>query len=376
MLPSGGGIRVAEAFCRKLAERFEIEVHSPAGGSEIRDMHTVRYPFRMWMRPKGLLAPLTPFFLPVRLLSFQYLCRRIAHNIDSRCQAVLVHNTMPIAAPPLLKYLESPSLYFCFEYPRHIYQRSIIRRTANPVWDSALAPLRWLEKGMDMEAALSASGIAVLSSYMSTLVKEVYGRDSRVIRPGVDTEFFTPAGDTREYPGFVLSVGALWPFKGHETAIEALSHIRPARRPRLVITGDRELPGYSTRLREKAAEMQVDLLLKRSVSDLELRGLYRKAAAVLCCQKSEPYGLVPLEAMACGTPVIAILEGGFTDNISDGETGLFFNGDPISAAEAVETLLCDKALRSGLSSRALDFVRNHRNSLSGIRELATMLEEI
>ncbi len=377
MLPSGGGIRVAGQFARGLAGEYSLDVHRPRGSGSFTPSGNIRervYPYPMWKRPSGLLRPVAPVFLAARLLSFRKVCRGIAESINRTADIALVHNTMPVAAPPVLEYLTVPSLYFCYEYPRHIYEKDIIRRTGSPAGELALKPLEALEKRMDISSAASADRIATFSSYMRKRIQDIYSRDSAVVPPGVDTEFFSPgaAGEARDK--HVFSVGALWPFKGHETSIRILSLIPEGIRPQLIIAADREFPGHGDTLKAVAERLSVKISIRRGISNIELRELYRTAAAVLCCQRREPYGLVPLEAMACGTPVVAVSEGGFLDNIVHGETGYLFDGTPEQGALALSGVIAGNT--GNMTGGALDFVREKRNLMSGIHRLIEVIEDI
>lgn len=380
MLPSGGGIRATEQFATGLSEYFSIEIHRPAGGLPFRpgiDTPEIEYPYRSWKKPEGILRASGPVFLMSRLLSFKKVCLSAARRINASADAVVVHNTLPIAAPPILNFLDIPSLYFCYEYPRHIYESDIIRRTSSSLQYLALKPLEMLEKKIDRQAVADATGIAALSSYMKGRIEKIYKRDSAVIAPGVDTDFFSPdPGIPRK--NFVLSVGALWPFKGHETVIRILGLIPAENRPALKITADREYPGYSEKLKSLSERLSVDVTINTQLSNRELRYLYQSARAVLCCQMKEPYGLVPLEAMACGTPVIAVEDGGFPDNIVHGETGFLFNGTAEAGAEMLAMLLnpANSRLINHTVEGARDFVFRERNLHSGIPDLVSLLEKL
>lgn len=360
-LPEGGGRRVAGQMITELTRTFQVTVHYPEGSAGLDVPEHVEK--RAWPFPAGrklsvarrLAAPLT---LPARLRSFDRLCRNISEEIDPSSDAVLVHNSMLVAAPPLLRYLQKPSVYFCYEYPRHLYESDLIRRVSGPA-RVLLAPLRRMEKRMDLLAASSAGSIVTFSSWMGRLVQGIYGRPAAIVHPGVDPGTFHPV-PSRENSSFVLSVGALWPFKGHELAIASLAALPEERRPALVIVADRELPGYVNTLVALAERSGVDLGIRQRISDQELRETYSAALAVLCCQHREPYGLVPLEAMACGTSVIAVREGGFMDNVFHGRNGLLVERDPSQMASAVSRLMDDADLRRELIAGGFDFVSTER----------------
>lgn len=373
-LPEGGGRRVAGQLVTELARTFQVTVHYPEGSAALDVPESIAK--REWSFPAGrklsvarrLAAPLT---LPARLRSFDRLCRDISREIDHSSDAVLVHNSMLVAAPPLLRYLQKPSVYFCYEYPRHLYESDLIRRVSGPA-RILLAPLRRMEKRMDLIAASSAGSIVTFSTWMGKLVQGIYRRPAGIIHPGVDPGTFHPV-PSRENTSFVLSVGALWPFKGHELAIASLAVLPEERRPALVIVADRELPGYTDTLLALAERSSVDMRILQRISDSELREVYSAALAVLCCQHREPYGLVPLEAMACGTAVIAVREGGFTDNVFHNRNGLLVERDPSQMASAISTLMDDGDLRRDLIAGGFDFVSTERRVSSAATRLADII---
>jgi glycosyltransferase involved in cell wall biosynthesis len=376
MLPSGGGIKAARQFASGLSSRYRVQGHRPDGGVPLfgnRQMDETVYPYPLWKKPAGVAKAFAPVSLIVRLLSFRNVCKTIADNINNSADIALIHNAMPVAAAPVLNYLKIPSLYFCYEYPRHIYEKQTVRRTTSRLADIALKPLEILEKRIDARSTGDACRIATLSTYMQGRIQSIYGRNSDVVPAGIDTAFFSPDSHIKR-DNTVLSVGALWPFKGHETAIRIVGLIPAETRPALRITADREFPGYSKYLSRLARELSVRLVITRGISNTELLYLYRSTQAVLCCQKQEPYGLVPLEAMACSTPVIVTAEGGFTDNVVHRETGFLFDGTAESGAEMLAELLDSSSSRSDMTQRACAFVSEKRNLQSGTQLLVNALE--
>ncbi len=376
-LPPGGGVNVAGGLLRELQNSFSITVHCPSGSSFLNVPESVsikQWPFREGRRISGLRKLAAPLSLPARLNSFDKLCLRIAQEINSTSDIALVHNSMFVAAPPVLKYLTVPSVYFCYEFPRHLYEPELISRTGNGVSSFLLSPLRGIEKRIDRESAASADGIVTLSSWMKSRIFDIYRLEASIVRPGVDTDYFCIEKKAAR-KNIVLSVGALWPFKGHEMAIDVVSRIPPDRRPSLTVIADREYPGYGADLQRSAVLTGVDLVIGKEISNDELLMLYRSCRAVLCCQHNEPYGLVPLEAMACGLPVIAVKEGGFVDNIESGENGILVNRDPHEMASVLEKVLLDDDLFGKLTLKGREFVTGNRTMKEAGRRLTEILTD-
>jgi len=365
---------VASEMLGAMDRDYRWSVHCPQGSPDPGlglSRGLVEYPFPQSARISGLRRLTAPLSLIRRLLAFRWVCREAAVRMSESSRRALVHNSMVVAAPPVLEHLSIPSLYYCFEYPRHIYEPHLVRRTANPAARTLLLPLRILEKRIDRRSALSASGVATLSRYMAGRLREIYGLEATVVHPGVDAGRLAPGdGSAGDY---VLSVGALWPFKGHRLALEAVARLPSRIRPSLRIVADRELPGYSRRLRSDAARLQVDLRIDLRVPEEDLLEAYRRARAVLCCQALEPYGLVPLEAMACARPVVAVAEGGFLDNVEDGLTGLLSDRRPAEVARRLESVMADPALAHRLGEAGRSFVLTERTVESAADELSSLL---
>jgi glycosyltransferase involved in cell wall biosynthesis len=132
-----------------------------------------------------------------------------------------------------------------------------------------------------------------------------------VIYPPVDTAFFTPATTTNGTAPYALVVSALVPYKRIDIAIDAA---RLAGIP-LKVVGD-----GPERARLEAASDSGATFLGRQ-SDEQVRDLYRGAAVTLL-PGEEDFGIVPVEAQACGTPVVALARGGATETVVDEKTGI------------------------------------------------------
>ncbi len=375
-LPSGGGIRVASQMLGAMAGDYRWSVHCPQGSPDPGlglSEGLVEYPFPQSRRLSGLRRLAAPASLVERLLAFRRVCRRAADTMSNTSHRALVHNSMVLAAPPVLEHLSVPSLYYCFEYPRHIYEPGLVRRASSPAARLLLLPLRRLERSFDRRSALAASGVATLSGYMARRIGEIYGLEAEIVRPGVNGRDLTPGRAPPE--DYVLSVGALWPFKGHDLALAALAQLPRRHRPALRIVGDRALPGYCRQLQRKAAGVEVELRIDLRIPEDRLREAYRRALAVVCCQAREPYGLVPLEAMACARPVVAVAEGGFLDNVVHGRTGLLSQRRPEEVARHLESVISDSGLARRLGEAGRSFVLSRRTVERAAGRLSSLMAD-
>jgi len=150
-----------------------------------------------------------------------------------------------------------------------------------------------------------------ISHHVAGRIRRYYNRDATVIYPPVETTFFTPRASQTDGTPYALVVSALVPYKRVDIAIEAA---RLAGLPiKIVGTGPER-----SRL-ERAAGGAAAFLGRQS--DEEIRELYR-GAAVTVLPGEEDFGIVPVEAQACGTPVVALARGGATETVVDGKTGI------------------------------------------------------
>lgn len=182
-----------------------------------------------------------------------------------------------------------------------------------------------------------------------------------VVPCGVDVDHFTPEGE-REANGRthrVTTIGRLVPRKGVGTVIEAIASIvANGLDVELVVVGgggDTGDPEFE-RLRGIAERAGVAdrVVLRGQIPQSELPAVLRSSDVVVCAPWYEPFGIVPLEAMACGVPVVATSVGGLIDSVVSGSTGVHVPPrDPEAIAEAVTELLLRPDLRAayGLAGR-------------------------
>jgi len=197
------------------------------------------------------------------------------------------------------------------------------------------------------------------------LLDSLYSADPErieVLPPGVDHRLFSP-GDRAAarrrlgHPGrrVLLFVGRIQALKGLDVAVQALAEIDDAVLWAVGGPSGADGPGELERVRALAADLGVAdrLLILPPRPHHELVDYYRAADVCLVPSRTESFGLVALEAAACGTPVVAASVGGLRSIVSDGETGLLVRGrDPLEWATAVALLLDDRDLAAGMGARA------------------------
>ena len=251
------------------------------------------------------------------------------------------------------------------------------------------------ERRSQAELEVMGCSDAILASCddeVAQLVRLYRAEASRieVVPLGVDHAFFAPnpaslraasppraaRGQARRALGLpedgrlVLFVGRIQPLKGLEVAVRALAELSgagPARgpEPSLVVVGGPSGPAGVAEV-ERMHDLVHRLGLGRRVRFVApqphelLSTFYRAADVCIVPSRSESFGLVALEAAACGTPVVASAVGGLTSLVRDGETGLLVDSrDPRRFAEALATLLDDDELAAEMGRRAARHARGY-----------------
>jgi glycosyltransferase involved in cell wall biosynthesis len=172
------------------------------------------------------------------------------------------------------------------------------------------------------------------SSFVAQRIRAYYGRESTVIHPPVDVDFFTP-GEAKPGPDYALLVSALAPYKRVEVAIGACARL--GLELRIVGTGPEK------RRLERLGGPGVHFM--GTLSREELREAYRGAKLFLQ-PGIEDFGIAPVEALACGVPVVAAGRGGILDIVEDGRHGIL--SSPHQGVPAfVEAI--DKAVQIGFN---------------------------
>ena len=200
------------------------------------------------------------------------------------------------------------------------------------------------------------------SYYSKEILFQRYGCHSKVCYPGVDCSAFGLA--TLPVEPMVLSAGRIIRLKQHHLVIEAVALIERAQRPRVVIATPEHIerledPCYSEELVRMAKDRDVDLTVRYRPSQLELAGLYSQTLALVLVPIMEPFGLVAIEAMASGTPVIGIKEAAIRESVIDGTTGILVDRDVDQIAAAITQLQQHKETRAEMSRQAVEHVRAH-----------------
>lgn len=240
----------------------------------------------------------------------------------SHCVAKSVRPTRGV---PHVCYCFTPMRYAWHMQEAYFRRAGLFGRVKAALVDQLLSRIR----AWDRRTADRVTHFVAISKTVQNRIRECYGRESVIIYPPVDTDFYTPAAVPRE--DFYLVVSALAPYKRFDLAVDACSRLGR----KLVVIGSGQ---DAARLRAAAGPGVAFLGWQ---PDEVIRDHLRRARALLF-PGEEDFGIVPLEAQACGCPVIALGRGGATETVRPlGEaaepTGVFFLEQSVDAVvDAVE----------------------------------------
>jgi glycosyltransferase involved in cell wall biosynthesis len=219
----------------------------------------------------------------------------------------------------------------------------------------------WL-RTWDVVSARRVDHFIANSHNVAARIRRYYDREASVVHPWVDTEAFTPDPATAR-EDFYLVISALVPYKRVDMAVAAA---RQLDRP-LVIVGS----GVERGRLQRAAGARTRFL--GWLPQEKLVDLLRRARALLF-PGEEDFGIVPLEAMACGTPVVAYGAGGVRETVVDGETGVLFHEQHSDALIAALQRLDAMDFSERAARRCAERFSRDRFREQIVKEIASVLE--
>jgi glycosyltransferase involved in cell wall biosynthesis len=360
-LPSGGAKRALYDHVRGLVARgHTVESWCPPTAdqsylplNELIPEHIVpAEPYANgWRRKVGDVLALRTYNMR-RIAEVDDYARRCAEEINRRDFDLLFANTsLNMAVSSIGRYVRIPAVLYLQEPSRWLYEA---QPTLIWVGNRSADQSAWTPTALhsSLRTALRLRGfrfqaraewlnmrafkkILVNSHFSRETVLRTYGLDAKVCYLGVDTQKFVQRPLPKE--DYVVGVGAIAPRKNVRLVIEALSRLA-APRPRLLWIGDVSVPEHLAELHELARASEVDFSSLVRLDDDALIDALSRASMMVYTPRLEPFGFAPLEANACGLPVVAVAEGGVRETVQNGVNGLLVEHDPQAVADAIEYL--------------------------------------
>jgi glycosyltransferase involved in cell wall biosynthesis len=307
-----GGERVLEALCRMFPEApIYTLVHVPGRVSATIERHPIHTSplqhvpgIERWYRH---LLPLYPAALAALRVAPVDLVISSSHCVAKSVVA-------PTGARHLC-YCHTPVRYAYDQFDAYFGPARVGWLTSALMRPTMAAFARW-----DRRTSVRPDRYVANSQHVARRIRAHYNRESAVVHPPVDTTYYVPGAGARERRALVVS--ALVPYKRVEVAIAACRQVGLP----LTIVGQGP---EEARLRAVAG---TEVEFAGALTDEAVRECYR-SSTMLLMPGEEDFGLVPVEAQACGTPVVALGRGGATETVVDGLTGVL-TGDGVDAFAA------------------------------------------
>lgn len=376
-LSSGGAKRSVYEATRGLAERghalWEFTTSASKSEGEFLPLASYCAGMKVWdlqvlpsvVRWIPLLTPyLNSSVLMLNLHRTDLVSQKIARAIDEMSfDLVFVYDCMIAENPHILRYLSTPNVFFCrhgagqaispWAVKRH--QESLYVKLKKYYYEPARLLSGYIRRRAARINAQSADEVWTNSYFARECLYAAYAIDSAVIFGGVDSTKFHPLNLPRKE--FILAVGALHPWKGYEFLFKSIGAIPAQIRPQLIIAANSIDATYKLELDRYAQQLNIDYVIQKIWDDDAMVRLYNQALMLVFTPIMEPFGQVVLEALACGTPVVAVREGGPRETVLDGTVGLLTDREPAQFAEAVQRLIQDSVLRQQMGVAGVDYVR-------------------
>ena len=206
----------------------------------------------------------------------------------------------------------------------------------------------------DKRTAERVDYFMAISEYIAARIKRIYGRESFVIYPPVDTDAFTISSAPKE--DYYLTASRMVPYKRMDLIVETFAQMPDKK---LVVIGE----GPDMRMIRSKATKNIELLGHQPYEALKEH--MQKARAFIFASE-EDFGIAPVEAQACGTPVIAFKKGGATETVIENKTGLFFDKQTVESLkhailefEQIENKFDRSEIRKNAERFSIDNFKNN-----------------
>lgn len=291
----------------------------------------------------------------LELIKLYLLHKKIAREIDKKkYDFVFIHPSKYTQAPFLLSFLKTKTLYYCQEPLRLVYD-PFVASVSDIHWAKKPYEIvnRRVRQYIDLLNISHADYILANSRYACGLIYKAYGRKSYVCYLGVDAKLFRPLPGKKKFD--ILFIGNKNDRRSGYTLLqESIVHFNNS-------------PSVLFFSRGKEHEY---------ITDAELVKSYNSAKIVVLLSRDEPFGLIALEAMACGIPVIAVNEGGFKESVVDNKTGIVIKRDAKELYRALIKLLLNDKLRKQMGKFSRQYVFKHWTWEKSSNRLSQIISQI
>lgn len=332
-LPGGAGGVVLESASRLNPDKYNVWIICIRANSEFKS----KYSTLSFIEIGGPLSS-SPLFW----LTFPWVQYKVHRALNRLLPKIIFPHVLPAnwwAFIYKLFHKEAPCLWYCHEPSAFIHSSKWIESILNPFMRICAKLLNPFLKAIDLFLISKGPDHIVSNSiFSSRLFEKVYHKHiTDYIYPGIDLNYFFPRKAKKKY---LFMISRLTRFKNVHIAIEAMAKIKH-KEYQLIVGGEGEEKNNLIALSKKL-NLSDRVRFIGLVPFKDLPRLYAEAKLVLFTSQDEPFGMVPVEALACGTPVIGANSGGLKETIEHNYNGILLDElTPENLANTIDDLLAD-----------------------------------
>lgn len=346
-IPGGAGkviLELGERIAKK--NKYTVFIIS----LRIKSEYIKNYPHVKFIDLNGPTTDSFAFWLTFK--KWQSIIYKNINSINKKYKSIVITNVFPAnwLTLPYKKINKTQKIYwYCHEPSAFVHSETWKKSIKNPIKRSISFIFGGIFKKIDINITKYSDKIFANSNYTTTQVQKVYKRKSSIIYPGIDiTKYKLGKPDCKTNQ--ILAVGRLTKFKNFDLLIKSFKSAK-IKNYKLLIIGNGEENNNLNQL-IKNLKLSKSVKIKNNVSDEELVDNYQKSKIFALCSIKEPFGMVPVESMACGTPVIVSLRGGTKETVIKNKTGLVINMDQKNLTKSIKRLVNNPKFTSTLSKNA------------------------
>ena len=304
-----GGEKVLEAIASLFPDApIYTLFYDPAKMPNSINERNIKYP-----KSLNILSPIRKVLLPTLPAMVESL-KLWDYDLIISTSSCVAKGVIPGPYAKHVCYLHSPMRYIWDQQEEYLSQFEQLPGIKTLVRYASVKLRQW-----DTVSSCRVDKFLVNSSFVAHRVSRFYGRQSKVLHPPINTDFFE-VSDDKAKGGYFLAAGALVHYKRFDLAIHACERLGK----KLIVAGKGEMEKKLRRIAGRYTKFEI------APDDDRWKQLLQGADGLIF-PGVEDFGMIAIEAMACGTPVIAYQKGGALDFIEPGVTGTFFAEQSVDA---------------------------------------------
>lgn len=301
---------------------------------------------------------------------------KVSKLINQKFDILIAYQSWLTKSPIIFPFINIPIIYICHEVPREHYdlqvtsKHTIKEKIINKIF---LYPIKLIDR-LNLLARNNNLTVITLSKISGDMIYKSYHIKPIIIHPGISLSGYGKYCGHSNRHNQVITVGAINKYKNQLFVLESIAQIPIEKRPKVVIVGNGGDARYIAQLRKYARQKSINIDIRIGISKPSLINLYKSSYALMYSPINEPYGLVVLEGMRAGLPVIAIKGGGYEEVINS-NNGYIIRPDAKLWGNTYMKLYKNKTLWERLSKQNYNDSKNF-SDLKYTQEIARTIEQL